>query len=247
MTVKVPLHIRYSALFDRHERVALQISGGKDSLTVLHAMRPWWDRLCVYWLNPGDPFPETVELMRQIRGMVPNFKEVAGRQKEIIAADGWPSDVVPIKWTTSGQFVFGEKPFKVQGRLDCCFRALMLPMHEAMVADGVTCVIRGKRSEEADKTPSRSGDVVEGIELVYPLWDWTSEEVVDYLAVNGVELPESYKHATHSLDCMSCTAWWGEGLSKFLEVKYPDRFTEYSRRVGLVKAAVADEILNCEV
>lgn len=241
------IDIEVQPLFDRHERVALQLSGGKDSLALLHAMKPYWGRLCVYWLNPGDPLPETVELMRELREYVPNFREVAGRQREIIAQDGWPSDVVPIKWTTHGQFVFGEKPFKVQGRLDCCVRSLMAPMHEAMIADGVTCIIRGKRSDEVDKSPTRSGDVVDGVELCYPLWTWSATDVTDYLGKSGVVLPESYKYATHSLDCMSCTAWWGEGIDKFLEAKYPDKFVEYNRRVGLIKSAVADELNNCEV
>lgn len=241
------IKVDYSRVFDKHAKVALQLSGGKDSLAVLHMMRPWWDRLCVYWLNPGDPFPETVELMRLISSVVPNFKEVQGRQKEIISADGWPSDIVPIKWTSDGQTIFGPQPFKVQGRLHCCWRSLMSPMHERMVADGVTCIIRGKRSEEADKSPSRTGDIIDGIELVYPLWDWTENDVMRYLTESGVQLPKSYGHATHSLDCMSCTAWWGEGLSKFLESSYPEKFVEYTRRVTLIKSAIADELLNCEV
>lgn len=237
----------YSAIFDRHERVALQVSGGKDSLTTLHLFKPWWDRLAVFWLNPGDPFPETVALMDEIRAKVPCFVEIAGRQKEIIERDGWPSDVVPQAYTTDGNFVFGPTPFKVQSRLSCCYRALMLPMHEKMRALGVTCIIRGKRSEEKDKTPSRSGETYEGIEMVYPLWDWTEREVLDYLAANGIALPESYQNASHSLDCMSCTAWWGEGLSHFLKAKYPDRYAEYVRRIHLIKSAVADEMANCEV
>lgn len=238
---------RFAYLFDKHERVALQLSGGKDSLALLHSMRHWLDRLCVYWLNPGDPFPETVALMDEIRAAVPNFKEVAGRQREIIAADGWPFDVVAQQYTTDGNFVFGETPFKMQTRLSCCWRSLMLPMHQAMIADGVTCVIRGKRSEEADKSPSRTGTVAEGIETIYPLWDWSESDVLHYLAENEIDLPESYAHASHSLDCMSCTAWQGEGLSRFLQAKYPERYREYFRRVRSMKAVVAQELLKCEV
>lgn len=242
-----PIAARRGAIFHRHERIALQVSGGKDSLAVLYGMQPWWDRLCVYWLNPGDPFPETVELMARIRSEVPYFVEVAGRQREIIELDGWPSDVVPQAYTTDGNFVFGPTPFKVQTRLSCCFRALMLPMHERMVADGVTCVIRGKRAEEKDKTESRTGSVIMGIETVYPLWDMTSDDVLSLLADNGVEVPESYKYATHSLDCMSCTSWWGEGLSRFLHAKHPEHYREYARRIELIKRAVEDQLLDGEV
>lgn len=237
----------YSAIFQRHERVALQISGGKDSLATLHLFKPWWDRLAVFWLNPGDPFPETVALMETIRAKVPCFVEVAGRQKEVIAQDGWPSDVVPQGHTTDGNFVFGPTPFKVQTRLSCCYRALMLPMHEKMTELGVTCIIRGKRSEERDKTPSRSGETHSGFELIYPIWDWSEADVLAYLAANKVPLPESYQHAGHSLDCMSCTAWWGEGLSRYLAAKHPDRHKEYVRRITLIKTAISEQMADCEV
>lgn len=242
-----PIAAKHGALFGRHEQVALQLSGGKDSLTLLHAMKPWWDRLTVYWTNPGNPFPETVVLMEAIRASVPNFKEVTGRQREIVAADGWPSDVVPVRWTTAGQFVFGEQPFKVQGRLDCCWRSLMEPMHQAMFDDGITCILRGKRLEEADKSPSRSGDVIDGIELVYPLWNWAGSQVVDYMEAHDIPLPASYLHAGHSLDCMDCTAWNGEGISRYLKAAHPEQFTEYVRRIGLIKSAIVSELDQFEV
>lgn len=238
---------RFGSIFGRHERVALQFSGGKDSLATLHLMRPWWPRLTVYWCNPGDPFPETLALMDEVRALVPRFVEVAGRQREVIAADGWPSDIVPQAYTSDGNFVFGPTPFKVQSRLSCCFRALMWPMHERMLADGVTCIFRGKRSEEKDKSPTRSGDVVDGIELVYPLWNWTAADVLSFLESAKVRLPKSYRLATHSLDCMSCTAWWGEGLTRHLEAEHPVEYAERLRRITLIKSAIADEMQNCEV
>lgn len=237
-----------SAYFDKHGKVALQFSGGKDSLAVLHLLRPWWDRLHVYWLNPGDPFPETVDLMAKIKAEVTYFVEVAGRQKQIIEADGWPSDVVPQAYTTDGNIVFGATPFKVQTRLSCCFRSLMQPMYERMVQDGVSCVIRGKRSEEKDKTGIETGFVCQsGIEYVFPIYDWSAHDVIEYLASNNVALPESYSYANHSLDCMSCTAWWGEGLSHALEAKHPKHYAEYLRRVTLIKHAVFAQLDECEV
>lgn len=242
-----PVASRFGAIFHRHQRIALQVSGGKDSLAVLHAMTPWHDRLCVYWTNPGDPFPETVELMKAIKSSVPHFVEIAGRQPEIVAKDGWASDVVPQSHTSDGNFVFGETPFKVQPRLSCCYRALMWPMHERMIADGVTCIIRGKRAEEKDKTETRTGSVTLGIETIYPIWDWSRDQVDRYLSDNGVPIPESYAHATHSLDCMSCTAWWGEGLSRYLEAKHPQRYAEYVRRITLIKHAIATQMAECEV
>lgn len=228
--------------------VALALSGGKDSLAVLHLLRPFWGRLTVYWTNPGNPFPETLAQMAEIRKLVPHFKEVAGHQHEIIERDGWPSDVVPQAYTTDGNLVFGRTPFKVQPRLACCYRSLMAPMYEAMLADGITCCIRGKRREEKDRTGLEDGYVSkEGMRLSFPILEWTEGQVLGFLEAAGVELPEFYAYAKHSLDCMDCTAWWGEGLSRFLEAKHPAAFNEYRRRVFLIKQAVADQMAECEV
>lgn len=245
--VSSPVHLSIASIFGRHQNVAFQLSGGKDSVALLHMLRPWWDRVTVFWLNPGNPFPETVDYIRMITSDVQNFVEINGRQPEIIAMDGWPSDVVPHEYTTDGHIVFGEKPFKVQSRLSCCYRSLMAPMHDEMIRRGMTCIIRGKRSEEADKSPTRSGDVVGGVELVYPLWDMASDDIFAYLKAEGIRLPPYYKHASHSLDCMDCTAWWGEGLSRYLEAEHPAQFSEYKRRVFLIKQAISEQMAQCEV
>ena len=232
----------------RHAHVALSLSGGKDSLACLHLFRPHWDQLTVYWLNTGDAFPETIKFMRQVRDMVPHFKEVRGPRDEVVAADGWPSDVVPQGHTSDGNFVFGATPFKVQTRLQCCIRSRMTPLYRAMLGDGVTCVIRGKRSEEDDKSGLASGYVTpDGLELQFPILSWTSADVRSYLASVGVSLPLYYKHGDHSVDCMHCTAYWGNGHAKYLAAEHPQAYTEYARRIRLIKTAVANQMAACEV
>lgn len=235
-------------IFQRHSNVALSYSGGKDSMVILELLRPWWDRITVYWLNPGNPFPETVEIMARVRAQVPQFKEIRGMQPEIIARDGWPSDVVPHRYTPDGNAILGATPFKVQTRLSCCYRSIMLPMYRAMLADGVTCCIRGKRHDEQDRTGLVSGHVTEdGMELLFPIYDWTGDDVDRYLSERGIEPAPFYQHARQSLDCMDCTAWWGEGLSHYLAARHPVHFMEYKRRVDLIKQAVADQLAECEV
>lgn len=230
-------------IFSRHQKVALSFSGGKDSLVCLYLLRPWWDRITVYWLNPGNPFPETLALMERVRAMVPNFKEVRGRQPEIIAQDGWPSDLVPVRFTTQGNDAHGLTPFKVQERLQCCIRSRMLPLYEAMVADGITCCIRGKRFDDDDKTGIPSGYVTEhGMEVVFPIYQWTTEEVFSFLDREGIELPPFYEHSTTFQECMDCTAFWGDGLSRYLAARHPAAFTEYERRVRLIKQAVTEQM-----
>jgi phosphoadenosine phosphosulfate reductase len=239
----LPVAAKVGSALGRHDKIALQVSGGKDSLALLYLLMPWWKRLCVYWLNTGDAYPEMIERMARIRAEVPYFREINGCQPEIVAADGWPSDVVPHQHTTLGNLVFGATSFKVQSRLDCCWRALMLPLHQALVADGVTLAIRGKRADEADKTGLQSGYIDEnGIELLFPILDWSADEVFAFLADNDIEAPPFYSHANSSLDCMSCTAWLEHKNGAYLAAHYPDRHTEHRRRLELIRDAVIDQM-----
>lgn len=238
----LPVAARVATTISRHDRIALQFSGGKDSLATLYLLRPWWDRLCVYWLNTGDAYPENVARAEQIRSEVPYFREVRGRQPEIVAADGWPADVVPHLNTSLGNLVFGPTEFKVQSRLDCCWRSLMVPLDEATRADGTTLIIRGKRDDEADRTGVKTGDVYGGIEMLFPILDWTADEVFAYLDENGIPLPHSYNHADSSLDCMSCTAWLEHKNGAYLKAEYPDKYTEHERRLRLIRTAIDEQI-----
>lgn len=234
-------------LFSRHQKVALSFSGGKESLVCLDLLRPWWDRLTVYWMNPGNPFPETVAQMERVRAMVPHFKEVAGRQREIIELDGWPSDLVPDRYTSEGNAYFGKTPFKVQSRLQCCIRARMWPLYQAMQSDGVTCCIRGKRYDDDDQTGLKSGFVTEhGIELVFPIFDWTTDEVFAYLDDHGIDRPPFYKHAHRFQDCMDCTAFWDYGIAGYLKAEHPVAFREFERRMRFIKQVVTEQMSELE-
>ena|SRR4249920_277111 len=236
-------------IFYRHRKVALSLSGGKDSLACLYLLRPFWERLTVYWLNSGDAFPETHEMMARIRAMVPSFKELQGRQPEVIAKDGWPSDIVPYRYTTFSNAAHGPTPFKVQHRYECCVRSMMLPMYEQMMADGATCIIRGKRHDEDDKTGLMSGYVdLNGIELQFPIFDWTSAQVHEYLKAQGVELPMFYKYGgDHSVDCMHCTAYWEDGHGPYLKAEHPVLFEEWNRRMKLITGAVNEALTKAGV
>ena len=234
----LPVAARVGRVIGRHTRIALQVSGGKDSIATLNLLRPWLDRVTVYWCNTGAALPESVAYIDRVAATVPSFRVIQGRQPQIIDTDGWPSDVVPQDYTTDGNAVFGPTPFKVQTRLSCCIRSLMLPMHERMVADGITLVIRGKRRDEDDKTGVESGPTDAGYEVLFPIMEWTSAQVHGYLDAHGIAKHPAYQTGNASLDCMTCTAWWGDGLVPYLKVHHTDLHAVVTSRIQRIRAAV---------
>jgi phosphoadenosine phosphosulfate reductase len=234
--------MEFDAIFDRHERIAFQCSGGRDSLAALYLLRPYWDRMVVYWLNTGDPFPETRETMQLVALQVPHFVEIAGRQPEVIDLFGLPSDIVPASRTPLGVLVTGQPAQILQDRYACCARSMMEPVQQRMVADGITLIIRGQRDSDRLKSPLRSGCVVDGIELLFPIEDWSTAQVMDYLRTNNVPIPRFYQMLESAPDCMTCSAWWENGVAKYLKQYHPDAHAVVQQRLDSINAAVHEHI-----
>lgn len=189
----------------RHAVPVLHFSGGKDSTAVLLLLQQHWDRLIVAWVNTGDAFPETLELMDRVRRLVPNFLEVQSDQPAQHAAHGWPTELLPITNTPLGRALDGHDRPLLQSYADCCGANIWEPMARAMRAIGATLIIRGTRLANGRKSPIRSGDVVDGVAYWHPIERWSDEEVFAFLRRRGW-LPEHYAHTETSLDCRRCTA-----------------------------------------
>jgi phosphoadenosine phosphosulfate reductase len=236
-------------VIERHERIALQFSGGKDSLALLYLLREFWPKLTVYWLDTGDAFPETRALMDEVAAMVPHFAVVHGAQPEVIATFGLPSDLVPASHTPIGLNATGNRGPLIQDRYSCCMRSLMLPLHARMQADGITLVIRGQKDADRLRAPIRSGTVEDGIEYLFPLEGWDDAQVFAYLAAEGVTPPRFYTLMAASPDCMTCSAYWEEGRGRYLAEHHPEAYQEYQRRLNVISDATADAIahFNAEI
>jgi phosphoadenosine phosphosulfate reductase len=232
------------ATIDRHARIALQVSGGRDSLACLYLLRPFWNRLTVYWCNTGDAYPETVEIMQHVAALVPHFVEIDGRQPDVVAGFGLPSDIVPASHTPIG--IMGGDSFGplIQDRYSCCSRVFMLPLHERMVADGITLVIRGQKDADKLKSPIRSGAVDLGIEYLFPIEDWSTSQVMDYLVAEGAPVPRFYDMLDGTPDCMTCSAYWEHGAAKYLKRYHPVQFVEVQRRLDVINEAVGKSIAH---
>lgn len=231
-------------IFDKHERIALQVSGGKDSLACLFLMEPYWGQMTVYWLNTGDAYPETVQVMQYVRQMVPHFVEIDGQQPKVIQMYGYPSDLVPAANTNFGVASSGEDVPLIQDRYACCMRVRMEPMFNRMVEDGVTMVIRGQKAADQLKAPLKSGTVEDGVTYIFPIEDWNDQQVMDYLQRLEVPIPRFYEMLESAPECRTCSAYWDDGVAKYLKQYHPEHHVEVQRRLGIIGSAVEKHMMN---
>lgn len=228
-----------------HQKIALQFSGGKDSLACLFMMRPYWDRLTVYWTNTGAAFPETLELMAKVAALVPRFVEINTDQPADIKENGWPVDVLPIRNLPAVNHCYAETRPKLQSFMVCCIRNIMFPMQQRMIEDGITLVIRGQRSAEKHKSILESGDVSNGIEVLFPIENWSGAEVRSYLADKPITLPANYEDMDTSLDCWNCTAYLEDNIGKrrYMKRVHPEAYAVVSEMLGLIAAETEKDMI----
>lgn len=236
-----------ASAFARHERIAFQFSGGRDSMAAAWVLKPYWDRMTFYHLDTGDQFPET-------RQAVAAFEILLGKPIVRITTDvesirrdhGYPSDVVPVDNTGIGRMVSG-RAVKIISRYECCARALMHPMHERMVRDRITLIVRGQRDEEYSAPPKRSGDVEGGMEVLYPIQHWAASDVDTYLREHQLPVAPFYERGMRRApECMGCTAWWDEGRAAYLREHHPAAHAEYALRMQLVRGAIERQLGQLE-
>lgn len=207
--------------FKRHKKVMFQLSAGKDSAAALWLLQDYWPHMDVVWCNAGNPYPETLELMTEWQKRLPNFCCVLGDQPNDVSANGWPVDVVPMESTQIGMMLTGQSTIKLRPFWECCGNNMWNPMQQEVIRGGYSGVIRGQKLCDKLKAPTRSGDVQQGVEYLFPIEDWTDEDVLEFLGEE--RLPGSYKRGMRSsLDCMNCTAFAAENPGRIADLKTID-------------------------
>lgn len=226
----------------RHRRIALSCSGGKDSLACLYLLRDYLPKLTVYHMDTGDLLPETQRIVEHIWEMAPNFVHVRSDVAAWIAKHGLPTDLLPHSAHPIGQ-VMGEGP-RLVARYTCCAANLMAPLHERIVADGNTLIIRGTKLADMHTLPIRSGEVQDGIEYYYPLQRWSDAAVLRYLSEVGAPINRVYTVVPNSPECARCPAWWGERRASYLKRYHPELWRDYAERLRVVSRAIAGPLAN---
>ena len=238
-------------LLDKPENV-LQFSGGKDSLACLHLLRidPGWDNLLVVWMNAGDPWPQTITQMREIATQVPHFCEVKADVMAHREVFGHPSDLISMVNTLQGQTFRGKTKITVQSWIQCCGANIWGPLDSFMrEVIKPKRVYRGQRKEELYTSLIVSGAVVNGIEYILPLQDWTTKDVDKFLIENQIQIPEGYKFSDKSLDCLHCTAYLEERKAQmaWLKLQGGKVWKKVSGDLEEIKEVALEQLKNLDV
>ncbi len=193
------------------------------------------------WLNSGAAYSEMQDYMQMWKERLPNFIEIKSNQPQQIAEFGWPADVVPVNSTTAGKSITENDGPLIQPYLSCCAANIWFPLHNAMVEMGVERIIRGTRLEDKRKSQFRNGDIIDGIQLVHPIENWTTEQVYDYLDEMRADFPPGYNEGEQTgRDCWDCTAYLDENKAR-IENLPEERKAEVKRRLGLIGEAIRQQ------
>ena len=238
-----------------HERIVMWCSGGKDSLTLLHLLRQWTNRVCVLFNDVDGEWPGVRENLEQClqQWSFPDARVIHPfiTYDEYVARYGYPMEIVPSVMDGTGL----ESPFYVGGHkvsswVHCTVQRFVLPLLAASVELKADAVVTGSRASDAPAF-GRMGAILDsransGFIRYNPLIQWTADEVYAYIDTHGIPLPPHYawkRKATYDVpDCMACT-WFPQHWA-VLKARYPAVYAAHWPKVAPVYAAVAQHLTD---
>lgn len=211
-------------------------SGGKDSVVLKHILGPLGNRLTYVWINPGAELPHMREFIER-HGVT----EIRSDQAARFRALGLPARVIPIFNTPNGT-IKDREPQRVMlaDHVACCADLRSRPGFEFLLQRGLTVLVHAQRSADGCLAPW-AGDPT--IQALAPLWHWSDQDIIDYIAVHGLELPAQYAEGySDSLECWNCTAEVSAPRFRYLHKHYPAHWRQLQQGLAVVYDAVGHEL-----
>ena len=223
----------------RHQRAVLLFSGGKESVMLAHMLEVHRDKIELVWVNTGAMLPHMEEFIRSY-GERWSLVELHSDQPARLRTVGLPSRIVPIYNTPLGTTMEREPKGRamITDWVSCCAALRGHPVFEYMRANDRTLLYHGQR--RGDNTFGNTS--FPGAEVIAPLWDYSTEQVMRYVRHHGLPLPKQYPAVLDSLECWNCTAELGADRVAWLKENYPERIPELRAMVGTVSEAVSAAI-----
>ena len=118
-------------------------------------------------------------------------------------------------------------------------------MHRACMVMGVDTIYRGQRADDVRRAPIKSGDVdAFGIRVMFPIHDWTREQVFSYVRERCPEwMPSYYDTEKTSRDCWNCTAYRDDNVERVRNLPEKQRAV-VEERLATWKQRVSEELMQ---
>jgi len=217
----------------------LEFSGGKDSLVVLHKFR---DQIkTVIFADTGSVFPHCVDFVKRTCEKYELPLVIVRSPVNVLDwtdERGLPSDTYIHKAPNPNMNLGLQRPE------ECCGEMIWKPMQNYLISIGAGTVLRGQKA--SDHHVSLGAEFFFGsICYVNPLWEWTDQDVFNYINEHDLEIAEHYNEINESLDCWNCTAHLShKGASKrlsYTKKRYPELWEKLSKKLSFVKRTLLRE------
>ena len=164
----------------------------------------------VVTIDTGRLFPETYKV----------FSQTIIKYNKKIAVYFPESEAVEKMVTEKGPFSFYES---IENRQECCRLRKVVPLNRALA--GIECWISGIRADQSDNRRQMSDleyDEDKKLFKYHPLFDWSLENVKNYIKENNIPYNSLYDKGFVSIGCEPCTRavidgqdsrsgrWWWE-------------------------------------
>jgi phosphoadenosine phosphosulfate reductase len=164
----------------------------------------------VVTLDTGRLFPETYEV----------FSQTKIKYNKKITAYFPGNEAVEKMITEKGPYSFYQSR---ENRMECCRLRKVVPLSRAL--SGMECWISGIRAGQSDNRSQMSDleyDIERKIFKYHPLFDWSLEDVENYIKENNIPYNSLHDKGFMSIGCEPCTRavlknqdfrsgrWWWE-------------------------------------
>ena len=248
----------FADIFDKHDRMVLWFSGGKDSTALLHMLQPWRHRVCVIHnaLEPDQAWPgmrQHVEKCLDDWGFLRSiFTTPFISFDDYTKTFGWPVEIVPSDrdGSISPPSPYRRSALTMSSWWHCTILRQLQPLVVATNAYRADAVLTGSRSEDAPAFAWMGEVATDDIQpwvRYNPLCEWSSHDVYTYIEDRKIELPPHYDYKQYRddyewVDCMSCT--WQTKHWKVMKTYYPEEFEKRWPQARLVFDALRRDTQN---
>lgn len=225
-------------IFSIYERPVLLCSGGKDSLALLHMLRPWRHKVIVLHNKVDAGWPGVTEnlevLMNQWGFLRSVYCAPFFSQQQYVETFGWPVAVVPadLDGTIQPPSPYQEGALKLSSWWHCTVKRQIAPLGVAAAALKADAVLTGSRASDGPAFERM------GMASSYPQWrrfnplhTWSSNEIYQFIDQVGIPLPPHYRYKRELgdqweyPDCVWCS--WQPEHWALLRKHYPREYTRW--------------------